>query len=176
MAGWMWASSVAKKVNSILACTCNSVASRTREVIVPCTRHWWGCAPRILCSGLDPWPQEGCRGAGVCPEKGKEAGEGSGEQILTRTGWGNWGCLVWRGGGSTGNLIALYNCLKGGCRQVWVGLFSHIASDRTRRNGLQLYQGRFILDIRKNFLHWKGVEALEQAVQGGGGITILGGI
>ncbi|PKU49663.1 hypothetical protein llap_47 [Limosa lapponica baueri] len=59
-----------------------------------------------------------------------------------------------------GDLIAAFQYLKGAYRRAGEGIFVRKCSDRTRGNGFKLEEGRFRLDTRKKFLtvrvvrHW----------------------
>ncbi|KFW06454.1 hypothetical protein N327_01390, partial [Fulmarus glacialis] len=59
-----------------------------------------------------------------------------------------------------GDLLAAFQYLKGAYKKAGEGLFTRACSDRTSSNGFKLKEGRFRLDVRKEFFtmrvvrHW----------------------
>ncbi|KAK4809385.1 LOW QUALITY PROTEIN: hypothetical protein QYF61_008937 [Mycteria americana] len=135
---------VAKKANGILACIRNSVASRTRAVIVPCTRHW----PHLECcvQFWVPHSKRDIEGLERVQRRATELGKG----------------LEHKADGEQLRDLGLSSPEEAeGRPYCFLQLPERrVTSDRTRGNGLKLRQGRFRLDIRKFYFtgrvvqHW----------------------
>jgi len=123
------------KTNRILGCIKGSMASRSREGILPlCSSE---SPPGVLHAALEPSTQDRHGAVGAGPEEATKMTRGL-EHLSCEERLRALGLFSLEKRRLQGNLIAAFQYLKGGYRKDRDRLFSRACCDRTRGNGFKL--------------------------------------
>lgn len=132
----------------------------------------WQCLPGSIPFTTD-YAEQGHGGRWFWDRSMSKERQRSWERVWSRSfmmsNWGSWGYAAWRKRRFKGDLISLYNSLKGVCSKTGANL---ILSNRTRRDGLRLCQEKFRLDSMENFFTERGLSGTGTGCPGKCGVTI----
>ncbi|KAK4808069.1 hypothetical protein QYF61_025066 [Mycteria americana] len=140
----------AQNANRILGCIKSSVASRSREVILPLYSTLVRLHLGVLRPAPEPSAQERHGAVGEGPQEATKMIRGM-EHLSYEDRLRESGLFSLEKRRLREELIAACQYLKGAYKKDGDELFSRAFSNRTRGDGFKLKEGRFRLDIRKKF-------------------------
>ena len=172
MASWTWANSVPSQPRQPTVSWAVWQDMWHRQWSCPSALHWWDLTWSNMsrCGVLSTGETQSCWSASRGgPEKWSR-----GMISSMKTGWGSWTFSTWRTFWE--DIVTSFQYLKGVYKQEGDQHFAWCDSDRTKRDYFKWKEGRFRLDVRRNFFftqRWWGAGIAAQRPVGAASLEVL---